>query len=115
VGAAGKISGTGSISNLTANGGVVSPGNSPGTLTVGTATLGATGAQATYNVEINGASAGQFDQIKVNTSASLANAVLNITAAGNLQVGQQFQIVSGSTTGQFSNAVSTISTGNTTF
>jgi hypothetical protein len=65
VGAAGKISGTGTISTLTANGGVVSPGNSPGTLTVGTATLGATGSQATYNVEIYGSSAGQFDQIKV--------------------------------------------------
>jgi hypothetical protein len=115
VGAAGKISGIGSIGALTANGGVVSPGNSPGTLTVGTATLGTTGSQATYNVEINGASAGQFDQIKVNSSATLANAVLNITAGGNLQVGQQFQIVSGTVTGTFANAVSSIVAGNTTF
>ena len=115
VGAAGKISGTGSISTLTANGGFVSPGNSPGTLTVGTATLGTAGAQTTYNVEINGTSAGQFDQIKVNSSATLANAVLSITAAGNLMIGQQFQIVSGTTNGQFANALSSIVAGNTTF
>lgn len=71
------LSGSGSTGDLTvASGGTVSPGNSPGTLSVGDTDLQL---GSTLAIELNGATAGTgYDQLNVTGSATLAG-LLSLT------------------------------------
>lgn len=80
---AGTLSGSGTIAGSVENtGGVVSPGASPGTLSLsGNYTQGAGGR---LDVEIGGTGAGQFDVLAVGGSASLGGTVALIPSGGFL-------------------------------
>ncbi len=98
----GLLSGEGSLRGLT-NGGIVSPGNSPGTLTVsGNYTQTANG---TLRIEIAGTALGQFDLLAVGGHASLAG-TLQLSRVGNfqLQIGDKitFLTARGEVSGTFS-------------
>src|SRR5205085_4062 len=86
------------------DGATVSPGSSPGTLSVtGKYTQNSSGA---LNVDINGTSAGSFDQVNTTQAISL-NGALNITTGGAYvpTEGDTFTILSttaGGVTGTFS-------------
>lgn len=72
----GIFSGTGSLTTpvKVMAGGTIAPGESPGILTVGSLTFEEGG---TYQAEIGGTEAGQYDQIKVIGTVTLGNATLN--------------------------------------
>jgi len=102
IGPNGKVTGIGNLKALVNNLGTVSPGKSPGTLTIeGDYTQGDTGK---LEIEIAGANSGQFDVLKV---------LGNITLGGELMLefidgfaprqGNQFQFldISGTLSGQF--------------
>jgi len=97
------LQGGGVISGDVFNSGVVSPGNSPGTLTIdGDFTQTASGA---LDIEI--ASASLLDQLIISGNASLAG-TLNVIPYGGLQLqyGQQFQFLqAGSISGSFDSIV----------
>ncbi|HEX5990124.1 MAG TPA: hypothetical protein VFY75_07920 [Solirubrobacterales bacterium] len=67
---AGRIEGAGTISGTLENNGVVSPGSSPGTLTVSGNYI--QGASGRLDVEIAGTTVGQFDALAVSGNATLA-------------------------------------------
>ncbi len=72
----GTMAGTGTVAGNLSNNTAISPGNSAGTLTVsGNYTAGAS---STTNIELGGASAGQFDVLAVGGTAAL-NGTLNVT------------------------------------
>jgi len=75
--AGGKLSGNGTINAVVINGGVLSPGSSPGTITInGSYTQTSAGI---LKVELSGPAAGtEFDRLVVNGPASLAGG-LNVT------------------------------------
>ena len=105
VGVNGTIAGTGTIRGNLANGGRLSPGASPGTITVnGNFTQTATG---TYAAEI--ASATSFDKLVVTGTASL-NGALAVTGLNGFVpgVGQSFTILTagGGVTGTFASVTS---------
>jgi outer membrane autotransporter protein len=98
----GLLSGEGSLRGLT-NGGIVSPGNSPGTLRVsGNYTQTANG---TLRIEIAGTALGQFDVLAVGGHVSLAG-TLQLSRVGNfqLQIGDKitFLTARGGVSGTFS-------------
>jgi hypothetical protein len=65
----GVLTGNSSVTGNVTNDGTVAPGNSTGTLTInGNYTQGATGA---LNIELDGASAGQYDVLAVSGAATL--------------------------------------------
>jgi hypothetical protein len=66
LGGTGTVGGSVSVSA----GGTLAPGDSPGILSTGSVSL-ASG--STYSVEINGASAGQFDRLNVAGSVTLGS------------------------------------------
>ncbi|MBP7933465.1 MAG: cadherin-like beta sandwich domain-containing protein [Phycisphaerae bacterium] len=73
---AGTFGGTGAAGTITATGGSLAPGVSPGALACGTLTLSAAN---TLNLEINGTAAGaQYDQLNVTGSVDLSGATLGI-------------------------------------
>ncbi len=92
----GTLSGDGNVPATTVqSGGVLSPGDSPGTLTVGSLSL-VTG--STFNEELGGKTAGtRYDQtvIPAGGSVALDNSTLNISFLGGFRptVGQQFTII----------------------
>jgi len=96
VNSGGTLGGDGSVPATTVqSGGVVTPGNSPGTLTATSLSL-ATG--ATFMEQLGGMAAGsQYDQtvIPAGGSASLGGATLNISFLGGFlpTVGQQFTLI----------------------
>ena len=113
VNSGGAFSGTGSVASpFTVQGnGTLSPGVPVGTLDVNSLTL-SSGSQVSVTLE-NGTS-GNFGQLSYSGSLSLSGANLAVEA-GNLSVGEQFTIVttaSGTLTGTFSNAPTTITAAN---
>ena len=92
----GTLGGDGKVPATTVqSGGVLSPGDSPGTLTAGSLSL-ATG--STFNEELGGTTAGaQYDQTVIPASGTVAldSPTLNISFLGGFlpTVGQQFTII----------------------
>ena len=100
----GLLGGSGIIGGNLVNSGVVSPGSSPGTLTVnGDYTQNPSG---TLRIEVAGLSPGQFDVLAVNGHASVAG-TLQLVRVGdfNLSVGDQitFLTASNGVSGTFGN------------
>lgn len=85
------LSGTGTVGDLTIlSGGTVSPGNSPGTLSVGDTDLQL---GSTLAMELNGATAGTgYDQLNVTGSATLAG-MLSLTTSFTPSNGALFFIL----------------------
>lgn len=116
----GTLGGSGSVGNVTVqSGGAVAPGNSPGTLNTKNFSLLSGGA---LKFEIGGVNAGQFDQINVVGTVSLAgSAQISLFGGYTPTLGDKvFVIVNDSTdavTGTFANAdvSNQITVGNTTF
>lgn len=72
----GILAGVGRIGNVTIeDGGVIAPGNSPGTLSTGNLTFEEGGI---YEFELAGAEAGQYDQINVTGTVTLGNGTLSV-------------------------------------
>ena len=102
----GTLSGSGIVGGNVINGGLVSPGHSPGTLTVkGNYTQTAAG---TLLIEVAGKNAGQFDVLAVGGKATLAGTV-RILNTGNvrLHLGQKitFLTAAGGVAGKFGTEV----------
>ena len=81
------IGGSGTLSTLAVEtGGTLAPGNSPGTLHTGSVTL-ASG--AIFSLELNGAGAGQYDQLDVTGGVTLGDATLSLALGGPLTIGDK--------------------------
>jgi autotransporter-associated beta strand protein len=91
----GLLGGHGVIGGNLVNSGVVSPGSSPGTLTVnGNYTQNPSG---TLRIEVAGGSPGQFDVLAVSGHASLAGTVQLVRVGGlNLSLGDQITFLTAS-------------------
>ncbi len=80
-----RLGGSGTVGNVNVTGGVVAPGNSPGTLTVTSLTLDSA---STLEMQIAGKTAGSFDQIVasdfVSLSGTLALTGLDLLSAGDI-------------------------------
>ena len=101
----GTLAGNGIIKANVANGGVTSPGGSPGTLSLGPGENYQQGASGILRAELGGHNPGtQYDQLVVGGSASLAGTLELLLINGFVpQAGDQFRVLScGSQTGQFS-------------
>jgi autotransporter-associated beta strand protein len=112
VGAAGLLGGHGSLAGNLVNSGIVSPGDSPGTLTVGGNYTQSAG--GTLRIEVAGLAAGQHDLLAVSGHANLAGTLQLIALGGfKLQVGNQltFLTATGGVSGSFSTVQNQISTG----
>ena len=100
----GLLGGSGVIGGNLVNSGGVSPGSSPGTLTInGDYTQNPSG---TLRIEVAGASPGQFDVLAVNGHASLAGTVQLVRVGDfNLRVGDQiaFLTATNGVSGTFGN------------
>jgi autotransporter-associated beta strand protein len=112
VNAAGLLGGHGSLGGNLVNNGIVSPGNSPGTLTVlGNYTQNAAG---NLLIEIAGLAASEHALLAVSGHASLSG-TLQLIGLGNfkLHVGDQltFLIANGGVSGSFGTVQNEISTG----
>jgi T5SS/PEP-CTERM-associated repeat protein len=91
VGAGGTLAGTGTIvGDVINDGGIVSPGHSPGTLIINGNYIQTAG--GTLLMEISGAGSGQYDVLQVTGSAS-AHGTLQLVMLGGFlpQPGQTFQ------------------------
>ena len=101
----GTLAGTGTIQATVVNGGVVSPGGSPGALSLGPGENYQQGASGILRIELGGHNPGtQYDQLVVGGNASLAGTLELLLINGFVpQPGDQFRILTcGSQTGQFS-------------
>ena len=101
----GTLAGSGTIQATVVNGGVTSPGGSPGTLSLGPGENYQQGASGILRIELGGHNPGtQYDQLVVGGNASLAGTLeLPLINGFVPQPGDQFQILTcGSQTGQFS-------------
>ena len=77
----GTLAGTGTLNGAVTNsGGTVSPGASPGLLTFQTGYT--QGAGGTLAIEVNGAGAGQFDQLAVDGDVTLGGTLALLPSAG---------------------------------
>ena len=109
MGAGGTISGNGSLGSLIVeSGGILNPGNSPGTLTVASLTLA-----GTTNIELAGDT--EFDQVEIlNTSALTFGGNLIFDFTGTLGGGPELDlsifVLDGATSGTFA-AVSSVGKG----
>ena len=103
VGAAGNLGGSGTISGNVINNGMLSPGNSIGTLTVsGDYTQAASGV---YQVEIN--AAGQNDRVNISGTATLGGTVSVLAQPGTYSRNTSYTILSsGARVGTFSSVSS---------
>ncbi len=90
----GILAGNGSMTRsvLIRSGGTISPGQSPGTLTVGWLSFEEGG---TYEFEVLSAEPGQYDQVVANGGVVLGNGTLNtvLLEGYNLSAGQQLVII----------------------
>lgn len=89
----GILAGTGRIGNIHIGaGGVIAPGNSPGTLSTGNLAFEEGGI---YEFEIAGSEAGQYDQINVTGTVNLGNGTLSVLPLDNFvpSQGQSFVII----------------------
>jgi hypothetical protein len=98
----GTLAGTGTIQAAVVNGGVTSPGGSPGTLSLGPGQNYQQAASGTLRIELGGRT--QYDQLVVGGNASLAGTLeLPLINGFVPQAGDQFQILTcASQTGRFS-------------
>jgi hypothetical protein len=88
----GALKGTGVTGDITATGGTIAPGNSPGTLHVsGAATFNAS---TSYQEEI--ASNSSYDKLIATGAVTLGNAALSVVPSYTPAVGTVFTIVQGS-------------------
>ncbi|MEO5627380.1 MAG: hypothetical protein ABIQ89_00630 [Candidatus Saccharimonadales bacterium] len=90
----GILAGTGAIGSVKImSGGVIAPGLSPGTLTVSNLSFAEGGS---YQFEMGGTAAGQFDQIIVNGAVNLGDGTLDASIYGTYKpaVGDSFVIIS---------------------
>ena len=84
---AGTLSGTGNLGAVTiANNAALAPGNSPGTITVGSLTLSAT-SQLNYELATAGVVGGGVNDLTVVNGNLTLDGVLNVTDAGGFGVG----------------------------
>ena len=106
------LGGRGSLGGNLVNSGIVSPGDSPGTLTVGgNYTQNAAG---TLHIEIAGLAASQHDLLAVNGHASLAGTLQLVGLGGfTLHVGDQltFLTANGGVSGSFGTVQNELNTG----
>ncbi|HEY5706093.1 MAG TPA: autotransporter domain-containing protein [Terrimicrobiaceae bacterium] len=109
---AGFFQGTGVVKGNVVNSGTVSPGTSPGTLTVnGNYTQNAGG---TLRIEVAGRSPGQFDLLAVSGRANLAGNLQLVRVGGfKLRVGDRiaFLTADGGVSGAFDNVENDFATG----
>jgi hypothetical protein len=101
----GTLAGSGTIQAKVVNGGVTSPGGSPGTLSLGPGEDYQQGTGGTLLIELGGHNPGtENDQLVVGGNASLAGTLeLHLINGFVPQPGDEFQILTcGSQTGQFS-------------
>lgn len=99
----GILGGTGTVGSITATGGIVSPGTSPGILNSGSVTFNSAMA---FSVELNGTVAGSgYDQLNVTGTVTPGDAVLSVSMGFQPDVGTQFRIINNdgtdSVTGSF--------------
>jgi autotransporter-associated beta strand protein len=89
--AGGTLGGTGTTGAITATGGTVAPGQSPGQLSSRDVSWnGAT----TYKVELNGTTAGtQYDQLNVTGTVALGGAALNVSIGYVPAPGDAFTVI----------------------
>ncbi|WP_157152685.1 DUF4347 domain-containing protein, partial [Cellvibrio sp. BR] len=109
------LGGSGSISsNITVNsGGTLSPGNSPGTLTVNGNLTMAPG--SILAVEINGTAAGtEYDQILVNGSLDVSGAILSATHGYTAGQGDSYTIIVNDAADNITGTFSGLAEGGTT-
>src|SRR5262249_15634370 len=93
---AGTLIGNGTVNGNVVNQGILSPGNSPGTIQVnGNFTQAAAG---TFAVELNGTAATQYDQLDVHGTVSL-NGPLSLAVGFLPAVGDSFKIINNDLTG----------------
>lgn len=103
----GSVSGTINVGGL--SGGSLSPGNSPGTMSVANLTLGD---RSTTTMEIEGAATGSYDRINLTGTLALqAGSTLNIANSNTFEMnlGQTvkiFNVLANSVTGQFGTVTS---------
>jgi hypothetical protein len=102
----GMLSGTGEIAGNVTNSSVVSPGNSPGKISVAGSYSQTSG--GSLKVEIAGAAAGQYDVLEIGGDVTLSgtlNVVLLGSAIESLNSGVEFPFLTttGQITGQFAN------------
>ena len=101
----GTLGGTGTIKAVVDNdGGVISPGGSPGTLSIGSGGSYEQEADGGLRIELGGYTAGtQYDQLVVGANASLGGTLELVSINGFVpKAGDQFQVLTcGSRTGQF--------------
>lgn len=88
----GALGGTGSVGNVTVqSGGAVAPGNSPGTLSTKNFSLLSGGA---LKLEIGGLNAGQYDQLNITGTVSLAGDVqISLFGGYTPQIGDKFFVI----------------------
>jgi hypothetical protein len=101
----GTLAGNGTIQAKVVNGGVTSPGGSPGTLSLGPGEDYQQGTNGILRIEIGGHNPGtEYDQLVVGGNASLAGTLeLHLINGFVPQPGDEFEILTcGSQTGQFS-------------
>ncbi len=109
--AGGTLAGNGTIALSLAGAGTVSPGTSPGTLTVvGTASL-----SGPLAIELNGTAPGTgYDQLVVNGTVNLSGATLDVTRNFVSQPGDSFVIVANDGTDAVSGTFAGLPEGATT-
>jgi hypothetical protein len=89
----GTLKGNGTIANATLSSGTIAPGNSPGLINI-TGDLTLSASPSTFDVEINGKTAGtDYDQVVVGDTAELNNAKLTISLGFQPSVGDSFTIL----------------------
>lgn len=90
----GILAGTGRVGAIViANGGVIAPGESPGTINTGNLTFEEGGI---YEFEVTGTGSDQYDRINVTGTVTLGNGTLRVVPLNNFQprAGQSFIIIS---------------------
>lgn len=87
----GILGGAGFVGLVTMNGGMLSPGLSPGRLNSGNVTMNAA---STFRAELNGTTAGtSYDQLNVTGAVNLGGSTLNASLGFTVALGDSFIIV----------------------
>jgi len=85
------LGGSGTVGNVVASNGTLSPGNSPGILNMNALTMDSL---STFVAELNGTTVGtQYDQLSTSGAVSLGNAALNVSFGYAPMVGNSFTIL----------------------